>query len=75
MSVRQGRTIRVEEDADGVWILREDDAGDRWSELHMTAGDLHREGKVFMVRTGRWALRPSYGGSVEAFMKEMFGGC
>ena len=71
--MRQGRTIRIEEDADGIWILREDDAGERWSELAMTAGDLHREGKIFVAQSGRWALRPSYGGSVEDFMREMFG--
>ena len=71
--MRQGRTIRIEEDADGIWILREDDAGERWSSLIMTAGDLHREGKVFVARTGKWALRPSYGGSVDDFMREMFG--
>lgn len=71
--MRQGRTVRIEEDADGIWILREDDAGERWNELAMTAGDLHREGKVFVARTQRWALRPSYGGSVDDFMKEMFG--
>ena len=71
--MRIGRTVRIDEDADGVWILKEDDQGERWSVLHLTAGDLHREGKVFMQRTGRWALRPSYGGSVEAFVKEMFG--
>ena len=72
--MKQGRTIRIEEDADGIWILREDDAGERWSEVAMTAGDLHREGKVFIPQSGRWALRPSYGGSVDDFMKEMFGG-
>ena len=71
--MRIGRTVRIDEDADGIWILKEDDQGERWSSLIMTAGDLHREGKVFIQRTGRWALRPSYGGSVEDFMKEMFG--
>ena len=72
--MRHGRTIRFEEDADGIWILREDDAGSRWHELAVTAGDLHREGKVFIARTMKWALRPSYGGSVEDFMREMFSG-
>jgi hypothetical protein len=71
--MRIGRTVRIDEDADGIWILKEDDQGERWSSLIMTAGDLHREGKVFVARTQRWALRPSYGGSVEDFVREMFG--
>jgi len=71
--MRMGRTVRIEEDVDGIWILREDDQGYRWYELAHGAGDLHREGKVFIPQSGRWALRPSYGGSVDDFMREMFG--
>ena len=64
-------TVRIEDDEDGIWVLRENaDTGERRYMLMNTAGDMHRDGYIFFQ--GRWKQRPSRGGALDKFLEEIF---
>jgi hypothetical protein len=65
-----GITVRVEHDEDGIWVLREEPmTGDRAYELAQRASELHDEGFLFIRE--RWVKRPSQGGDINEFLREM----
>ena len=56
------RTVRIEQDPEGIWVLRETIDGQRHYTLAQSAEELHREGWIFFQQ--KWLRQPSRGGSV-----------
>ena len=62
-------TVRIEDDAEGIWVLREKENGDRFYHMAQSASDLHREGYIYFKQ--KWVKQPSRGGDINEFLREV----